>query len=239
MPTTHTPSAPRRSPWEDAIGHRRVSLRPVSSLEHLLAVLGPSTCGLCDTPVPSPTSALCPTCEETALLRIQRLSFGEVYSCFEHRELARRAVTGLKYRQERWRGFQLAQYAALQWFAQEQRTIRAHDLLVPIPLHPQRVRQRGFNQALVIARGIQQRIPLRVDATALVRRDAPLRDQKSLGRQDRLAQKDRFVGAKRLAGRRVWLVDDVITTGATLEDAASAVRDAGGTPIGGITLNWR
>lgn len=225
--------------WEDLIGQRHPEIRPVSAWEHLLSLLGPPICGLCNEPVPSPTASICENCEENALARVRNLSFGQVYSLFAHQEFARRAITGLKYRQERWRGFQLAQHAALVWLSHAQNEVLCDDLLVPIPIHPDKVRARGFNQALVIARGIAQRVPLKVVSTGLARVDKLAADQKHLSRDARLASRGRFRAQAKLRGQRIWLVDDVLTTGATLEDAAGALREIGALPVGGITLNWR
>jgi ComF family protein len=109
-------------------------------------------------------------------------------------------------------------------------------LLTPVPLHPCRRRARGYNQSELIARELAAslRLPLAAD---LVRcRDTPA--QVGL---DRLRRRENVEGAFRwsarpLAGRPVLLVDDVATTGATLEACAAALKDAGAGSITGIVL---
>ncbi len=98
--------------------------------------------------------------------------------------------------------------------------------VVPVPLHPRRLRARGFNPAALLARAVarQQRVP--VDPVALVRlRDTP--SQTGLDRRARRANVRAAIRARRDPPECVWLVDDVVTTGATLDEAARALRRAG------------
>jgi ComF family protein len=102
----------------------------------------------------------------------------------------------------------------------------APDLVVPVPLHPHRLRARGFNPALVVARAVADRAAAPVAATALER----VRDTPSQTGLDAAARRRNVRGALRARRRmppRVWIVDDVITTGATLREAARALRVAG------------
>lgn len=100
------------------------------------------------------------------------------------------------------------------------------DAVVPVPLHPLRSWWRGFNQARLIAGGLG--LPV-VDA--LVRRRATAR-QASLTRDDRWSNLHAVIGAQartapRLRGATVVIVDDVVTTGATVTACARALREAG------------
>lgn len=108
------------------------------------------------------------------------------------------------------------------------------DLVVPVPLTAQRLGERGYNQAWELIKAIRRLAPGPTGsalATALVRLgETP--DQHSLGRQERLRNlRGVFVAhpahTHRLAGRHVLLVDDVTTTGATLQTAAQALLQAG------------
>lgn len=111
------------------------------------------------------------------------------------------------------------------------------DVVVPVPLHPQRLERRGYNQAAllaaVLARGVG--LPLLERALVRVRNTRP---QMSLGREARRAN---VAGAFRavdgaVEGQRVLLVDDVCTTGATLEACADALREAGAAEVRALTL---
>ena len=93
------------------------------------------------------------------------------------------------------------------------------DVVVPVPLHPRKQHQRGYNQSQAIAEGMAQRTGWRVESNVLFRhRFTQTQTQKS--REERLQNVANAFGVRRaehLAGRHVLLVDDVITTGATLE----------------------
>ncbi len=110
------------------------------------------------------------------------------------------------------------------------------DLILPMPLSAQRLQTRGFNQALLLARALAQRVDRpdgshRADATLLLRiKDTP--PQSSLDRAQRLASVQGAFAvaplqADRLKAKRVVLIDDVMTSGASLFSAASVLRAAG------------
>lgn len=110
-------------------------------------------------------------------------------------------------------------------------------LVLPMPLSRQRLRQRGFNQALELARRLA---PAKTRHDVLLRlRDTPA--QSALPREARLRNvRGAFGvtpdGATRLAGQRVLLVDDVMTSGASLYTAAQALREAGAAGVSALVL---
>lgn len=109
------------------------------------------------------------------------------------------------------------------------------DLIVPVPLSAARLAERGYNQAWELARRL--RAPLQVPATAtLLQRPIDTAHQAELGRQERRNNLRRaFMADPRrrgaLAGRRVALVDDVMTTGATAREAAAVLLRAGAAAV--------
>lgn len=110
-------------------------------------------------------------------------------------------------------------------------------VLIPIPLAPKRLRERGYNQSEVLARALARRwrIPVLVDL--LVRtRETPT--QTTLTPETRLANVAGAFSPRQGSGvgRTVVLVDDVFTTGATLAEAARALEQAGATTIHGVTF---
>ena len=111
------------------------------------------------------------------------------------------------------------------------------DLVVPIPLHTDRLRERGYNQSELLVREIEQELGWEVDSEALVRR-RKTRPQIYLNHEERrLNVLGSFEGnSERVRNRRVLLVDDVCTTGATLEAAARALLDAGALSVSAYCL---
>lgn len=229
----------RRNTPAESTPHVAPRLRPYRGLEHFLSLLAPPRCALCDAYVLGVQDPICTTCEAGVQWRRTPVDFGEVWSPFRHADQARRAVSRLKYHGERWRGVQLAQYAALSWLAAFEDTIGADDVLVPIPLTTRRIRTRGFNQAQVLIDGIRTRLDMRACTQTLWRELDGQKDQKKLTREERLRRKNPFIARTALPpNTRVWLVDDVITTGATLQQAAERLQAARLQPIGALTLTW-
>ncbi len=146
-------------------------------------------------------------------------------------EPLRSAVHALKYRKQR----PLAEILAdlmiangLDW---------EPDLIIPVPLHPSRLRERGFNQAELLAQHIGAATNVTVNSQALSR-VRETRSQVGLSwreRQDNV--KDAFEAKPELViGKRVLLIDDVITTGATLGACANALLKAGAAEVRAMTL---
>jgi ComF family protein len=111
------------------------------------------------------------------------------------------------------------------------------DAVAPIPLHPRRLRERGFDQAELLARGLA--VEMDVPFVPALRRIRPTSPQaRGLSRDQRYANvADAFLCAApgTIDGRRFMLVDDVTTTGATLAAAARPLRESGSETVWAIT----
>jgi len=110
------------------------------------------------------------------------------------------------------------------------------EALVPVPLAYERERERGFNQAALIADRLARALEIPVIPGWLGRLRAT-RPQSDLSAAERQANvRGAFRASRRVAGRHVLVVDDVLTTGATLGACARALRDAGAWRIGVLTV---
>lgn len=112
------------------------------------------------------------------------------------------------------------------------------DLIVPVPLHLSRLRWRGFNQAQLLARPVSRLTGILVDPHALDRVRAT-RAQVELRGRERLANVRgafRVVDRRRVADRRILLVDDVYTTGATVNECAQVLQRAGARSVDVLVL---
>jgi len=109
-----------------------------------------------------------------------------------------------------------------------QDTTRSHpDLLIPVPLHVSRLVTRGFNQSAEIARILGHRLRIPVTRRAVIKPHRTGSQQGLATRQRRTNIRGAFASVDSLSGQRVALVDDVMTTGATLGELARTVRRAG------------
>ena len=111
-------------------------------------------------------------------------------------------------------------------------------VIIPVPLHRKRLRERGFNQAVILAREIAERFHVPLDFMSL-RRDRFTPPQVDLGREER---KKNVTGAfavrkpEKIAGRKILLVDDVYTTGSTLTECASVLMESRAEAVAVLTL---
>ena len=108
---------------------------------------------------------------------------------------------------------------------------RVADLVIPLPLHPLRLRERGFNQALELARPLAAALdlPLEISACTRIRHTPP---QAGLSWKKREASiRGAFHCARDLSGQRILLIDDVMTTGASLNDCARALKSRGASEV--------
>lgn len=112
------------------------------------------------------------------------------------------------------------------------------DLIVPLPLGRRRARERGFNQSALIASALARITGART-ADMLEREDRP--PQVGLtGLERRKNMEGAFRVRRRPPGAgRIWLLDDVVTTGSTMDNAAKALEEASAAPCAGITLTYR
>ena len=112
----------------------------------------------------------------------------------------------------------------------------AADVIVPLPLHRERLRQRGFNQALELARPVARACRLPIDASSCQRtRNTPA--QAELGLRERAANvRNAFDCSATFGGKRVILIDDVMTTGASLDECAGTLKRHGAVRVDVLVL---
>jgi ComF family protein len=112
------------------------------------------------------------------------------------------------------------------------------DALVPVPLHPARLAERGFNQAELLAApcAADWRLPILSRALVRTRPTLPQTDLDADARRANVRNAFRVARPAAVEGRRVLLIDDVLTTGATVGAAAQALRAAGAAAVGVLTL---
>ena len=200
----------------------------------IVAVTEGAYCMHCGKPLRDEAEEYCPDCRKQMAGGGSSLDRGR--SLWLHREPVSGAVYRFKYKNRRRFGKIFAQELADSYGGLIRRW--AVDEIIPVPLHPSRLWKRGFNQAEILARELGERcgLPVRTDVLYRIRRTSP---QKLLGRQERLQNlKGAFgVSAEWTPCGNVLLIDDIYTTGATLERAARVLKKAGAQKVFFLTIS--
>lgn len=208
-------------------------------IHDLLLLFFPSNCLVCGKRLPSRLQALCFVCE-TNLPRtgfqkaeanpVSQIFWGRVpVVCatslfrFEKGSAYQSLLHELKYKGHRRAGTYLGRLLGL---ALLNTPYSECELMIPVPLHPRKLKQRGYNQSEIIARGVSEitGIPL---AARLIKRKDYRSSQTTMSRQERF---ENMSGAFALSGnsrdledKNILLIDDVLTTGATLEACCQVI----------------
>lgn len=211
---------------------------------HGMSFLGEPCCACCGLPFPFDPGPAEPGHDATGILcagcLARRPRFDRARSVFIYDDHSRSLVLGLKH------GDRLQGVPGFgQWLARAGAALMAEaDIVAPVPLHWTRLWQRRYNQSALLARAARtawhrsgQPGPALIPDLLVRRRRTP-----SQGRRTRSQRADNVRGAFRLRqaalvkGKRVLLIDDVLTSGATVEECARVLRRAGAVRIDVLTL---
>ena len=174
-------------------------------------------CGLCAEPLLTSRASRCEACVASPP------PFERVFSPFVHGGAIAQAIHRYKYRGRRELARQLAPLLA----APAAGLLATADVVAPIPLHPSRRRQRGYDQAALLAREVALQAG-RPFAGRLLRRDVDTQRQVGLQRQERERNvAGAFSASPAASGLVIALIDDVVTTSSTSRAAALALKEAG------------
>jgi competence protein ComFC len=202
---------------------------------------GDYICGSCRENLPVITPPICPLCgrpqTQTAICRSCREESPEtdgIRSPFLFDGVIRRAIHELKYRNLRTLAPALA--GCLYDYLKE--NLVPGDVLMPVPLHRKRQRERGYNQSALIARELGRLSGLPVVTDCLIRRSHTLAQARSAGVNERKKNVSNAFACldSRLRDRRVILIDDVSTSGATLDACARVLKSAGALTVWGLVI---
>lgn len=202
---------------------------------------GELICQSCRQSLPRVMPPLCPKCgrpQSSGKLCSNCVSWQAeidgIRSSFRFDGVIRQAIHQLKYRNLRTLAAPLARlmnnYLVLNPLPGE--------VLVPVPLHRKRLRERGYNQSSLLARGLGKLHNLPVIDNCLIRqRPSPPQARTSTVDERQSNVADAFACCdQRLKDKQVLLIDDVATSGATLDACAKALKEAGASSVWGLTL---
>ncbi|WP_422355410.1 ComF family protein [Roseivirga pacifica] len=212
----------------------------------------PAICVGCDSPLPKGTQHICPSCQynlpktnnhkaEIAAFRekfdgIVSVAHVLVYCNFHKKGLVQKLLHELKYNNCPELGEMLGRWYAhellLNGFAEE------FDLVVPVPLHPSRLKQRGYNQSMAVSRGVAAvfKLPIAEECLIRTKKSSSMTKMNKVERILNMQQSYRMMMPERLKGQRVLLIDDVLTTGSTLIACAEQLHLAKPKSVSILTL---
>lgn len=181
-------------------------------------------CAVCFEPLASGHASTCGDCLSKAPPFSRLVSYGL------HEGTLKQAVNLLKFRSARGLARELGSLVA-------STEVPRADFMVPVPLSPRGLRDRGFNQTLLIARAVSRKTGVPVRTGLLVKtKDTP--PQVGLSSKARLRNvRGAFGATARLSGQRVLLLDDVVTTTATVRECAKALLRAGAGEVSVVSVS--
>ncbi len=209
-------------------------------------LLFPKRCAICGEPLVKGEKDICLNCiclskygggawgtyyEKILAMEVQNLDIFLNYDFCQH------AIADFKYRGDLYKGRILANLwakhlSAFDWLGSVQ-------LLVPVPLHPMRIRRRGFNQSEYMARILSKHLGIEVCTSAIVRHRNNPPQVGNKNRYSNVADVFSLKDAKKLENRHILIIDDVITTGATANALLSCLKTVEGLSVSLAFLSHR
>lgn len=200
-------------------------------LNELLSLFFPDTCINCKTPLITGEEKICITClnhlpytrfntkqnpTDQIFAGRSEINSANAFLYYEKGGITQKLIFSLKYHNNRKLGFILGRMAALQLIRNND--FEQPDILIPVPLHKKRLRERGYNQSEWIAKGFNSVCQKQIDTTSLLRiKKTKTQTKKSV--YDRITSIEtafQLANDKTLEGKHILLIDDVMTSGATL-----------------------
>ena len=218
----------------ESIG-QRLDQSVAGAISWLQDLVFPPSCGNCG----RVDFRFCAGCwRELDLLPIERHSealenLDAVFATGKHRQVLRNAVRTFKYDG----ATELAAPLAARLAIALRQLNRQIDVIVPVPLFADREAERGYNQAALLAQHLSAALGVFYSADFL-KRVRETDQQALLTQEERQSNvRDAFEASEAVKGRVVLLVDDVVTTGSTLRESASALKDKGAGAVYGIAVS--
>ena len=191
-----------------------------------------SCCVRCALPLPEEAGAtvLCGRCIKKAP------AFDYAYSLFRYEADIIRLIHQLKFAEKITYARSLGELLLMMWQAESSAVELQPDCLLPVPLHPARLRQRGFNQSIEIARIISSRLQIPIEYDAVIRQRQTTSQTGLDARQRRRNIRGAFEVVTEIKAKHILIIDDVMTTGSTVNELARVLKKSGVQCIGVLSV---
>ena len=200
--------------------------------ESLVPITGPC-CSKCGIPFPSTVTLIRSPTHVCGSCHRRSPAFNRAWSVFSYRSPIKEAIGLFKYRGKLSLANPLGRV-----FVKYLPALPVVDTLMPVPLHPQRLQEREFNQSAWLAHCLSRHLKIPLIQGELIR-NRPTVPQTSLSQKDRLTNLRGAFTVRhpdKILGKSILLIDDVMTTGTTLHECAKTLRKTGSGPVYGLTL---
>lgn len=223
----------------------------VNKKEFLISIFFPKHCPFCGQPMEANQmyckackdqlpwiipGTLCPSCGKKDCICSDNPFFKRLYVPFLYEGSVANAIKSLKFYGKR--GYSRPLGEILGNFIRTESPVPHFDCIIPIPMTKRDIRKRGYSQSALIARFIGQSLAIPVEKKILVKVHQTKKQHRLSAEERKINLTGAFVVANPqiLKGKSILLCDDVITTGATLQEAARTLREAGASHISAVVV---
>ena len=186
------------------------------------------TCLRCDEPLTSMAN-YCINCKKTVP------HYKHNKSVFLYDGVLKKFVRGLKFDNKKFYSTTLSNFMASEYV----KLNKDFDVVIPVPLHTDRLKERGYNQSELLCTALKEKLKLNVCTNVLIKQVAtkPQANLSKDAREKNLENVFKVIDRKLVKGKTILLVDDVFTTGTTINECAKTLKDAGAKEVWSLTLS--
>ena len=198
-------------------------------IESLTDVIFPNVCGICGK---LDEKSLCKKCEMKLQKDFRDQNYNELISIFSYEGIIRSNILNYKFKDKPYMAKTFAKFITNEKNVFEK--IKTYDTIIPVPISKERMKQRGYNQSLILAKELNKYLNLELVNNSLIKTKNVV-EQSSLNKEER--QKN-IINAYELKNRqilenkKVLIIDDIYTTGSTVNECAKMIRLAKPEKIG-------
>ena len=209
-------------------------------LERIKSILFPTVCGICGRIDKQPLCSICSKkIEGLSCIKVQNVhnkNFSKQAYLFKYGGIIREKLINYKFNEQSY----LHETFANIIIKNEKicRFIKNYDIIIPVPIHRKRYKQRGYNQTELIARKIAKNLDITVVTDVLVKEknNKPQSDLTKTEREQNIKNVYRVQNSQKIKNKTILIIDDIYTTGNTVKECSRMLQQAGASQIAVLTI---